>query len=600
MRQGVPSAFSDVRTVATRAARLVVLVAVAFAVGPGASGETAESSVNLVVRRAAEPNVITKENALPGTASWQLENPALEREIEGYASLTSVPVNGTIRLFVNSREPYTLSVYRMGWYQGLGARLVAGPIRREASEQPDCVRGDDDPSAQPPYTGLIECRWEAPYELAIGRAWVSGVYLTKLHNEANGKESYIIFTVRDRRAADFMFQQAVTTYQAYNSWPAAYDYEQNPPKRGYSSYDYNSVGGGGGNYARKVSFDRPYGPLPGDSGGECDRAFAKQETTAKWGVGAGDFLTHDYDQRSFEIMDCSSAAGWEYNMIRWLERNGYDVTYVTDMDTHADPAQPLRARAFLSVGHDEYWSRELRENVERARDRGVDLGFFGANYSYWLVRFEPSSRGQQDRVMVTYKEYPAAAPKDLEDPHFNTPVWGLTFQDHRWTEEELAGGAWGGNYEVYGRRYFGGEEANADIVISNPDHWLFRGTGLEAGDRLRKLIGYEYNTNVFCLPIGVDIVNRTDLGHVEPGRRHHITVYTAPSGAVVFNAATIQWSWALDDYNTGLATPNGTNGPKIRASRASAAVSKITSNVLDRFLSGRKPPPPAKPCTEPT
>jgi hypothetical protein len=581
------------------AARAALVVAVALAVG-GASGEIAGSSVSLVVKRAAGENAITRENALAGTTAWQLEDPALEREIEGYASLTSVPANGRIRIFVNSAAPYTMAVYRMGWYQGRGARLVAGPIEREASPQPDCVRPDDAPGAQPPYTGLIECRWQSPYDLRIGADWVSGVYLTKLHNRENGKESYVVFTVRDGRKADFVFQQAVTTYQAYNAWPAAYDYDSSPPKRGYSSYEYNSVGAGGGNYARKVSFDRPYGPRTGDSGGECDRSFVKQEGTAKWGVGAGDFLTHDYDQRSFEILDCSSAAGWEYNMIRWLERNGYDVTYVTDLDTHDGSAKLVRAKAFLSVGHDEYWTREMRLAVEDARDRGVDLGFFGANYSYWMVRFEPSTDGRRDRVMVTYKEYPAAEPKDLEDPLFNTPVWGLTFQDHRWTEEELAGGAWGGNYEVYGRRYLGGEEANADIVIENPDHWIFRGTGLEAGDRLRKLIGYEYNTNVFCLPIGVDIVNRTDLGYIERGRRHQITVYTAPSGAIVFNPATIQWSWGLDDYGTGLPTETGTNGPRIRESRSSAAVARITSNVLERFLSDRKPPPPAKPCTEPT
>jgi hypothetical protein len=563
---------------------------------PGFSGDPIAAAVG--VRGPAGSNPIVVENRRPGTTDWELEDPALEHEIEGYASATSVPVGRTIRLFVNSPDAYTMTVYRMGWYDGRGARLVAGPIRRSASPQPECVRPDDAPDAELPYTGLIECRWRNPYALGVPPSWVSGIYLTKLHNEANGKESYIVFTVRDRRNADFMFQQAVTTYQAYNNWPA--DYEEDPPKRGYSSYEYNSIGGGGGRYARKVSFDRPYGPRTEGSGTDCRGGFVPQERTAKWGIGAGRFLTHDYDARSFNMLDCSSAAGWDYNMIRWLERSGYDVTYVTDVDTHEDPTQPLRAKAFLVVGHDEYWSSEMRRNVESARDRGVHLGFFGANYSYWLVRFEPSSSGARNRVLVTYKEYPANEPKDFEDPLFNTPFWGLTFQDHRWTEEELAGGAWGGNYEVYGTRYFGGEQTNADIVISNPEHWVFAGTGLEQGDRLYKLIGYEYNTNVYCHPAGVEIVNRTDLGHVEQGRRHHITVYTAPSGAIVFNAATIQWSWGLDDYNTGAPTETGTNGRQIRERRTSAAVSTITSNVLDRFLSGEPPPRPAGNCKTPT
>ncbi|MGZ8565462.1 MAG: N,N-dimethylformamidase beta subunit family domain-containing protein [Actinomycetota bacterium] len=576
----------------TRSARTLIAVTVILAL----SGVTAVAMTLAPSKPTTPPNLIGREDSQRGTATWPLEDPALDHEIEGYASQTSVPVGGTIELFVNSPAPYTMSVYRMGWYQGLGARLVAGPIHRPASEQPTCVREDDARAPDAHATGLIECNWQHPHELRIARDWVSGVYLTKLHNVANGKESYIIFTVRDGRAADLMFQQAVTTYQAYNNWPA--DYDADPPARGYSSYDYNSVGGGA-NYARMVSFDRPYGPVSSGTGGHCDGRFVEQAETGQWGVGAGDFLTHDFDPRSFEILDCSSAAGWEYNMIRWLEREGYDVTYVTDLDTHEDPTLALRAEVFLSVGHDEYWSNEMRTNVENARDQGVDLGFFGANYSYWVVRFEPNSRGEPNRVMATYKEYPAAPPKRFEDPYFDTPQWGLTFQDQRWSEEDLAGGLWGGNYEVYGRRYFGGEEANADLIVSDPDHWIFRGTGLEAGDHLYKLIGYEYNTNVYCHPPGVDIVNRTDLGYLERGRRHHVTVYTAPSGAIVFNAATIQWSWGLDDYGTGLPTLRGTNGPRMRESRLDPAVSTITRNVLDRFLSG-EPVPPGDPCTTPT
>jgi hypothetical protein len=598
--------------VLTRGERTLILVVIVAAllpslpgatVGPNRAFKIVPSQLSVEDNSAGSlaatggTNLIVRENARPGTAAWQLQDPALEHEIEGYASLTSVPAGGTIRLFVNSGTPYTITVYRMGWYQGLGARRLAGPIRRGASPQPGCVREDDRPNAPRPYTGLIECDWQNPYELRAGSDWVSGIYLAKLRN-ANGKDSYIVFAVRDRRRADLLFQQAVTTYQAYNPWPA--DYETNPPKRGYSLYDYNSIGARSKAAANKVSFDRPYGPPTRGSGGECGAGFVDQARSAKWGVGAGDFLTHDYDVRSFEIMECTAAAGWEYNMVRWLERKGYDVTYVTDIDTHQDPAQPLRAKAFLSVGHDEYWSNELRLAVEAARDRGVHLGFFGANYAFWVTRFEPSSRGQANRVMTAYKEYPADPPTEFEDPFFNTPLWGLTFQDQRWTEEALAGGSWGGPYEAYGPRYLAGEEANADLVIENPGHWIFAGTGLEAGDRLHKLIGYEYNTNVFCLPAGVDIVNRTDLGYIERGRRHHITVYTAESGSIVFNTGTIQWPWALDDYGTGLETTRGTNGPQIRESRGSTAVSVITSNVLDRFLRGERPPPPERPCRKPT
>jgi hypothetical protein len=66
-----------------------------------------------------------------------------------------------------------------------------------------------------------------------------------------------------------------------------------------------------------------------------------------------------------------STAGWEYNMVRWLERNGYDVTYSTDIDTHSRPDFWKGHKAWLSVGHDEYWSDEMRRHVEAARDQGL-------------------------------------------------------------------------------------------------------------------------------------------------------------------------------------------------------------------------------------
>src|SRR5712691_1851276 len=66
-------------------------------------------------------NRIQQENRQPGTTAWQLTSPADNRQIEGYASLTSVPVGGNISLFVNTQDKtYSLTVYRMGWYGGKG------------------------------------------------------------------------------------------------------------------------------------------------------------------------------------------------------------------------------------------------------------------------------------------------------------------------------------------------------------------------------------------------------------------------------------------------------------------------------------------------
>ena len=95
---------------------------------------------------------------------------------------------------------------------------------------------------------------------------------------------------------------------------------------------------------------------------------------------------------------------WDFPMIRWLEREGYNVTYVTDVDAHAGTRYLPGRRVLLSVGHDEYWSKEMRDSWEAARDQGYALAFFGGNDIYWQVRYEPSAAGAAQRVLVCYKD----------------------------------------------------------------------------------------------------------------------------------------------------------------------------------------------------
>src|SRR3984893_8173149 len=115
-------------------------------------------------------NVVQDENALPGTTSWQLSKPASNREIDGYASLTSVNKGGQISLFVNTADAnYTIDVFRMGWYGGTGGREGLRPVQLSGVSQVIPV-----PNAT---TGLAECNWTNPYVLNVPNTWVSGVYL---------------------------------------------------------------------------------------------------------------------------------------------------------------------------------------------------------------------------------------------------------------------------------------------------------------------------------------------------------------------------------------------------------------------------------------
>lgn len=576
------------------------------------------------------PNRIQKENRHPGTTAWQLTNPADARQIEGYASLTSVPVGGNVSLFVNTADStYTLTVFRMGWYGGKGGRKVLGPQLLTGVQQ---VTPAPDPS-----TGAFECHWTNPFTVHVPTSWVSGIYLVKLHGNASGKESYIIFTVRDSRKADLVFQQSVITYQAYNPWPGGpggwvgaslYSFNTNPALRGLPGYktETSAVNPDGSiSYvvqAEAVSFSRPYRTdliAAGDS-------FYSQTVSPYYGMGAGDFL-HNI-----------APAAMDFDLVRWLEHEGYDVTYITDVDAEQDVQQLLRARGYISAGHDEYVSGQMKANIIQARDRGVGLGFFGANYIYWPVQLLAGSDGTPDRTISLAPANRCVIP-DAGDPDPNDPGSytvnaseinacsvnsdgtangcaqgeACKYKVSNWnghvdqngvseSEQALTGGMWDVDN--------GGLVSPLDDIIvpadAPLDHWVFANTGLNVGDVIPGVIGTEYNktsSDPSITPPGLQILLHTNAPNYGANPVYYyphdwtMTIYQAGSGAWVFNAGTNAWSYGLDDYFTGLVTTDGANnGPPFRiqcgvpafhpglVSCRSAAVEQITRNVLNKFI----------------
>jgi hypothetical protein len=460
-------------------------------------------------------NATALENERLGTVAWEITSPALAREIEGYASRTSINRGGAIELFVSTVDPsYTIDVFRMGWYGGAGARHVAGPISRSGIKQP--MPPPD------PQTGLVECHWRDPYRLAARDGivpWPSGIYLARLTASRSGRQAYIVFVVRDdARPSDLVFQSSVTTFAAYNNWG------------GKSLYAFNSVGGP----ARKVSFDRPYAMAP-------------------YGIrldGAGDFLRR-----------------WEYNALRWLEREGYDVTYITDVDTHANSHALLGHRVFLSVGHDEYWSWAMRDHVEAARDRGINLLFLGANACFWQIRFEPGPERVPNRRIVGYKEIaehgdPFATDRDPTNDHLVSGRW----RDPPVSRPEAS---------MIGVMYIA-DPVDADIVVADASHWAFAGTGLANGDAMPGLLGYEVDAAPADARPDLARLAHSPFVMSKPTRTLYsdMTIYTTGSGALVFATGSMQWNWGLDGYNT----------PWLHPLRVNTAAQQVTRNVLRRML----------------
>lgn len=482
--------------------------------------------VLLPLAAAAQSNPIVIENQQPGTSQWRIpwgfSADDVNGQIKGYAEAVSVNKgeNITFHISVNPSQVYTIDVYRIGWYQGMGGRLMQhiGPLN--GTPQPTCPTDA--------VTGMIECHWAAAYTLTTGTTWTSGIYLALLKNQ-NNFQNYILFCVRDdNRVAPLLFQQTVTTYQAYNDYP-------NDNKTGKSLYLFNSYGARTSYVespgAAKVSFDRPY-----DSDG----------TGAAWG---------------------NTVLLWEVSFIRWMEMSGYDVTYQTDIDTHVNPGRLLNYRGILSVGHDEYWSKPMYDGWIAARDAGVNLGFFGADPDAWQVRFEPSSSGVPNRVLVCYRD---ANQDPINDPTLKTVEW-LGPPLNR-PEQTLVGVEY--THQILWQQQFDGY---APYVVTNSSNWVYAGTGFKDGDSVPGLIGYEADRffNNFPGPNAVSgtftlLSNSPFQSNAGVSDFSNSSVYQAPSGAWVFGAGTMGWAYGLDDF-----TGHGT---------VDARIQQTTANILNRFI----------------
>jgi hypothetical protein len=426
------------------------------------------------------PNPIQTENALGGTQPSAWLQPAVPpTSIEGWASEGSVLPGEQVHLHVSTRDGdrYTVELYRLGWYGGLGARLV--------NCVPSC--GGDKPGQHYGVqiaNGLIRADWPVTDTLTIPTAAVSGYYYALLRVTSGGDDTgargYVAFVVRDppSRRSQTLVQVPVNTWQAYNPWG------------GKSLYPFNSTDMAP---ATRVSFDRPL-------------AFTAQ----------GPF-------------------DWEYNLVRFLEREGYDVSYQTDVDTDARPTSLLDHRLVIVNGHDEYWTKQLRDAFNSARNAGTNLAFLGSNAAYWQVRYEDGRR-----TIVGYKD---AAP----DPEPNPTLKTIRFRSLSPPRPECA------LMGVMFLRLREHQSGPVDYTVTNAapsDRW-FAGTGFNPGDRVLDVVGNEWDSlpdppvPATCVKPQLKV-----LFHFEgqPADADGVR-YTATSGARVFAGGAQQLSWALDTFN---------------------------------------------------
>jgi hypothetical protein len=221
---------------------------------------------------------------------------------------------------------------------------------------------------------------------------------------------------------------------------------------------------------------------------------------------------------------------WDYQLLRFLEREDFDTGFVTDRDVHREPwilnGHPL----IVLSGHGEYWTREMRDALEQALAAGSSLASMGANTGYWQTRYEAA-----ESTMAQYR-------RATIDPVENRAELSILFRDLTPPRPEAA---------ILGVQYQGGLTSRDapprdyvlhDDAIGHP--WL-DGTGFERGARLHDLVGYEWDALVAgAHPAGL----RRFFTYVDELSDADAVAHRLDGGARVFSAGSLQFAWGLDDW----------------------------------------------------
>ena len=516
-----------------------VLVTTACGGGGSGSGSVPGEPAGSVpdTEQPAADNPIVVENARPGTQDWRLTNTSTDPQtmgrspaIEGYCSANSIRAGETLQVMVSTNPVsfFKLEIFRSGYYNGDGGRLMRTFSAVEGVTQDTPVVGNN-------Y--VRECQWVPSIEFEIPADWLSGVYLGKLTAETSGLQSYVIFIVRDDRDSDLLFQSSELTWSAYNRWPTDFAVYTTHEER------WTEVG----IPSATVSFDRPYA------------LFTHPVNRMTDTVGAGEFLS------------------WEFPLSFWLEQRGYDVSYISNIDTHTDREGLLRTKGFISVGHDEYWTTDMYDNVLFARDAGINLAFLGANTALCNVPLLESSDGRANRAMRREGWFlPFEPGQEISASLLNQ----AGFEPNMGPDGALLMGA---------RHPIGEGEAGLGQGVGNwtcaaPEHWLYTDTLMLAGDSIEGLVGWEFHGEPLLDLPGIQIVAEGDAlrSDGQPIGTYTATIYDGPQGNIVFNAATIWWA-------NGLSSPPGHVHPSFWGATLEGPderVQQITHNLFQRVITG--------------
>jgi hypothetical protein len=442
-------------------------------------------------------------------------------QVSGYGSASSVPQGGSLDFHISSNvSTYDIQIFKEGAF----GRELMQTVTGLSGQSYNCqyaigvvVEDDTDP---------LGCGWPVAYTLDVPDSWPSGLYLADLldsDDKPGGYGSYIFFIVTENQPAstsDILIHIPTNTWQAYNNFGGLSLYETGNPD---------------GLQGVKLTFDRPFRP-------------------------------------------CTSCRYlWDLPFIRWLEREGLVVEFIASEDLHNNANLLFNYDLFASIGHDEYWTKEMRDHLDAYLNAGGNYAAFSGNTMFRQVRYEDNNR-----TLVGYKKH------KNDDPLYGVDDIRVSSDFSKapvnWPQNSTIGLGWTG----WINRNPGDEPGH--YTVYRTDHWVFNGTGLQDGD----VFWYEFNERSetdgteFIWQDGLPVVTGEDntplnfqIMGIQESTKGYATMgaFEHSGGGIVFNAATYGWPRGLlpennpDDYGI---------------------LEQITHNVFNTLTSG-SPPPTATP-----
>ncbi len=423
--------------------------------------------------------------------------------VEGYAGRVSYAPGEDLTLHMStSAAAFSVEIVRLG-------------AKPESVWSSASVAGREHPL--PEDASSHGCRWPAAATVKIPAEWRSGYYHVSFRardgggkftqrntRTAEGSCYFVLRPAEPGKASKILLQLSTHTYNAYNNWG------------GFSLYAYH---GRGGNQGHRVSYERP--PL-------------------------------------------SQFSNWEQPFVEWAERNGFTFDYAANGDLESHPEILKAYRLVLSVGHDEYWSASMRDNLEQFISDGGNVAFFSGNTCCWQVRTEDGGQ-----ALTCWKQNFHSDPLYAVRGSYATlsSLWSHHLVTRPENQLTGVGFLWGGYHRSHGQLM----DASGAYTVHRPEHWLFTGTGLKRNDAFGgkdTIVGYECDGCELAWKDGLPTPTHRDgtpdtfevLGTApaqwhpddcqwydqwENGRKGHAVLGVYTRGGTVFTCGSTDWAHGL-------------------------------------------------------